>query len=275
MPTSRLPRSASRPSARAPPRVAQSTTCSARSELGDRLALGVRLQVLPGAVGAQRGAHGREQVAAPPHAGVHGQRHRDAVRAQRPGGRVALAGALLALGGHRHRAAAGRDALVGVGGQGGGVHEHAGLVQEAGLVRQPDAVVVGRAPHPGVRGDRHAELAGHLVGGLLRERRVAGDVEGHLEGEQVVGGVDLAAGEGLEVGRRRPLPGALLDVAVGQHVAAGDGAQRVDRCLGVLEGLQPVRPVHAGGDAGVEHSAAASRLPARTSCGRKWRPDSR
>ncbi|MFL6130332.1 MAG: hypothetical protein ACJ73E_14870, partial [Mycobacteriales bacterium] len=38
----------------------------------------------------------------------------------------------------------------------------------------------------GVRGDRRAELAGHLEGGPLREGRVAGDVEGHGEAEHVV-----------------------------------------------------------------------------------------
>ena len=75
-------------------------------------------------------------------------------------------------------------------------------------MRHTDAVVVGRAPHPGVRGDRDPELAGHLVGRLLRERRVAGHVEGHLERRPVVGGVDLAAGERLELRRVDHSPGA-------------------------------------------------------------------
>ena len=62
-------------------------------------------------------------------------------------------------------------------------------------------------------------------------------------------------------GRRRPLPGALLDVAVGQHEPAGDGAQRVDRGVGVLDRLQPVRPVHAGGDAGVDALDGGQQVP--------------
>ena len=61
-------------------------------------------------------------------------------------------------------------------------------------------------------------------------------------------------------GRRRPLPRGLLDVAVGQHVAAGDSAQRVDRGLGVLDGLQSVRPVHAGGDARVERLGGGEQV---------------
>src|SRR5580765_5225320 len=66
--------------------------------VGDRLLLGVRLEVLARAVGAQRRAHGAEQVAAPPHARVHRERDRDVVLAQLPRRWVALAGALLALG---------------------------------------------------------------------------------------------------------------------------------------------------------------------------------
>ena len=125
-------------------------------------------------------------------------------------------------------------------------------------MREPDAVVVRGAPHPGVRGDGHAELARDLVRRLLGERRVAGDVERHLEAQPVV--VEHAAGEGLEVRRGRPLPRGLLDVAVGQHVAAGDGAQRVDRGLRVLDGLQAVRPVHARGDARVERLGGGEQV---------------
>ena len=275
LPGSRLPRSAERPSAAAPPRVAQSTTCSARSEQWVMVSpFCVGLEVLAGAVGAQRGAHGGEQVAAPPHAGVHRQRHRDVVRAQRPGGRVALARALLALGGDGHGAAGGRDAVVGVGRQGGGVHEDARLVEEARLVREPDAVVVRRAPHPRVRGDGHAELARHLVRRLLGERRVAGDVEGHLEAQPVV--VEHAAGEGLEVRRRRPLPRAPAGCCR-RRARSGRGSVRsastaASACSTVCrpcdQSTHVVTPASSA-------SAAASRLPARTSCGRKCLPDSR
>ena len=158
----------------------------AQVAVGDRLALGVRLQVLPGPVRAERAAHRGEEVAAPPHAGVHGQRDRDVVVAQRPGRRVALAAALLALGGHRDGAAGGRDPLVRVLAERRGVHVDGLRGGEAVLVDEPDAVVVGGAPHAGVGGHRRAELAGHLERGPLREGRVAGDVEGHLEAEHVV-----------------------------------------------------------------------------------------
>ncbi len=119
-------------------------------------------------------------------------------------------------------------------------------------MREPDAVVVRRAPHPGVGGDGDAQLARHLVGRALRERRVAGDVERHLETEQVVVLVEAAAGERLEVGGGRPLPRRLLDVAVGEHEAAGHRAQGVHRRLGVAGGLQAVRPVDARGHARVD-----------------------
>ena len=55
-----------------------------------------------------------------------------------------------------------------------------------------------------------------------------------------------------EVLRRRPLPRALLDVPVGEHEAAGDRLQRVDGGVGVVDGLQPVRPVDGGGHARVD-----------------------
>ena len=55
-----------------------------------------------------------------------------------------------------------------------------------------------------------------------------------------------------EVGRRRPLPRPLLEVAVGEHEAAGHRLQRVDGGVGVVDGLQPVRPVDGRGHARVE-----------------------
>jgi hypothetical protein len=58
--------------------------------------------------------------------------------------------------------------------------------------------------------------------------------------------------EAAEVGRRRPLPRRLLEVAVGEHEAAGDGLQRVDGRLRVVDRLQPVRPVDGRRHAGVE-----------------------
>ena len=135
--------------------------------------------------------------------------------------------------------------------------------REAVLVDQPDAVVVRRAPDAGVRGHREPEVAGHLERRLLRERRVAGDVEGQLEAEHVAG-AGAASLEEVADGRvGGPLPRAGLDVAVGQHEPAGHRLQRVDRGVGVVDRLQPVRPVDGGGDAGLE------RLPApRAGCRR-------
>ena len=119
--------------------------------------------------------------------------------------RVALPGALLGFGRDRDGAAGGGDALVRVGGEGGRVHVDVFRGHEPVLVHQPDAVVVGGAPHPGVGGDGQAELAGHLEGRLLREGRVAGDVEGDLEAEHLVRGV--LAEERPEGGVGGPLQG--------------------------------------------------------------------
>ena len=49
-----------------------------------------------------------------------------------------------------------------------------------------------------------------------------------------------------------PLPRAGLDVAVGHDEPAGHRAQRVDRGLAVVDGVQVVRPVDGRGHAGVE-----------------------
>ena len=95
-------------------------------------------------------------------------------------------------------------------------------------------------PHPGVRADRDAELAGDLEGGLLGEGRVAGDIEGQLEAEQVIAAADVPGGEIAELRSRGPLGGRGLDVAVGQHEPAGHLPQRGHGGLGVLGGLQAV-----------------------------------
>ena len=171
---------------------------------------------------------------------------------QPPGRRVALAGALLALGGHRRGPAGRRDPVVGVAGESGRVDVDGLRGHEAALVHQPDAVVVRRAPDAGVRGDRNAELARDLEGSPLRERRVTGHVERHLETEHVVAGREAAADELAELRCRRPLPRTGLDVAVGQDEPAGNLRQRIDRRLGVLGRLQTVRPVHRCRHAGVD-----------------------
>ena len=174
-----------------------------------------------------------------------------------PGRGVALARALLGLRRHRDGPAGGGDAVVAVGGQRRGVDVDGVGLHEAVLVHQPDAVVVGRAPHAGVGGDGEAEVAGELEGRLLGEGRVAGDVEGELEAEHVAVGTAVAVEEGPDRGVGRPLPRGRLDVAVGEDEPARHRAQRVDGRLGVVDGLEAVRPVDGGGDPGLE------RVPGR------------
>src|SRR3954453_2357885 len=143
------------------------------------------LEVLPGPVRAQRRTHRREQVTAPPDAGVHRKRYRDVVAPDLPGRGVSLTGALLGLGGHRHRTAGRGDPLIGIGAERGRMHVDVLARHEAVLVHQPDTVVVGCAPDARVSGDRQPEIAGHLERRLLREAGVAGYVEGELESEKV------------------------------------------------------------------------------------------
>ena len=253
LPTSRLPRS-SRPSACAPPRVAHSTTCSARS------AAWVTVSPFRCASKCSRDrsapsvvAHRGEQVAAPPDAGVHGQRHRDAVPPHLPGGRIALSRTLFRLGGHRDRPAGGGDAVVGVGGQRGGVHVHGLGLHEAAVVHLPDAVVAGRTPHPGMGGDRQARGRGPP-----RTRAFSGNAGSPVTSnasctpfrDPCAVAVPLQERADRRVGR--PFPRAGLDVAVRQDVPAGHRLQRVDGGLRVVNRLQAVRPVDDGGDARFE-----------------------
>ena len=123
----------------------------------------------------------------------------------------------------------------------------------------PSSLVAPHTPAWVVTG--HAELARDLEGGLSGNSGVARDVEGHLEAEHVVLRAEAALHEGAEV-LDADHPTGLLDVAVGEHEAAGDGLERVDGGLGVVDRLQPVRPVDGGGHAGLERLRADSRLPA-------------
>ena len=152
--------------------------------------------------------------------------------------------------------------MVGVGGQRRGVHVDRLRGAEAVLVHVPDARVEGDAVHPGVRGDRHAHLPGHLERGLLRERRVvAGDVEGDREPLHVALAVEPADVEVPELRRGAPLPRALLDVPVGQHEPPARLLQGVGGGVGVLGRLQPVRPVHRGRHAGVDRLDGRQQVP--------------
>ena len=122
----------------------------------------------------------------------------------------------------------------------------------AAVVHLVDADVGGHGPHAGVRGDVHAEVAGDLEGRLLREALDAGQVEGDLEAEHVALAVDPAGVEVAELRSRRPLPRASEDVAVAEDEPPGYRLERVHRRVGVLGGPQAVRPVDAGGHAGVD-----------------------
>src|SRR5262249_6559544 len=124
---------------------------------------------------------------------------------------------------------------------------------ETVLVHEPDAVVGGDLPYPGVGGDRHAQFTRHLEGCLLREVRAGRrDVEGHLEAEHVVAAAEVPADKAAKLGGGRPLPGGCLDVAVAQDEPPGHLLERGQRSLGVIHRLQVVRPVHRGGHAGVD-----------------------
>ena len=147
--------------------------------------------------------------------------------------------------------------MVGVVRQRRRVHVDGLRRHEAVVVHEPDAGVVRGAPDAGVRGDRQAELPGDLEGRPLGERRVARDVERQLQAEQVAGLVTPPAQERLDRGVGGPLPGRGLDVAVRQDEPSRHRAQGVDGGLGVVDGLQAVRPVDGGGDAGLE------RVPGR------------
>ena len=75
-------------------------------------------------------------------------------------------------------------------------------------------------------------------------------VEGQLQTEHLRRG--HALDEAAELGGVGPLPRGTEQVAVGEHEPAGDAAQGVECSLAVVDGLQPVRPVDRGGDAGVD-----------------------
>ena len=224
------------------------------------VAFRVRLEVLARAVRAECRPHRREQVAAHPDTRVHRQRDRDVVGAQHPARRIALPAALLALRRDRHRAAGGRDALVGVTAQRGRVDVDGAGCGEPVLVHEPHAVIAGGSPDAGVGRHGRAEITGHLECGALGELGVARHVEGHLEPEHVVAARDATRDEVLELRLRRPLPRTSLDVPVGEDEAAGHRLERVNGCVGVLDRLQAVRPVHGGRDPGVERLDAGQQV---------------
>ena len=103
-----------------------------------------------------------------------------------------------------------------------------------------------------MRGHWHTEVTGDVEGRLLREALDTRQVKGDLEAEHVALAVDPAGIEVAELRRRRPLPCAREDVAVGEDKPARNRLERVHRRVGVLSGPQAVRPVDTGGHAGVD-----------------------
>ena len=117
------------------------------------------------------------------------------------------------------RTAGGGDAVVGVRRQGRRVHVACSGVMKpfSYISRMPSSFVAPQTPAWVVTGE--AEVAGDLERGLLRELRVAGDVEGQLQAEHVVA-------DGM-VARRTRKSGAVAHshgapgVAVAEHEPPG------------------------------------------------------
>ncbi len=226
----------------------------------DGLVLRVGLEVVARAVGAQRGAHGREVVRAPPDAGVHRQRGRDAVLANLPGRRIPLTRALLALARDRHSASGRGDLLVALGLEGGGVHVGDLGRHEPAVVHLLDADVGRRAPHSGVGRDAQPHVASLLEGGTFGEVLGAGHVEGDLQAEHVVRTREVLRDEAIELGGIHPVPGAPEVVAVAEHETAWNLVEGLQRRLGVLRRPQRMRPVERCRDSGVDRLECAEQV---------------
>src|SRR5947209_12440242 len=126
-----------------------------------------------------------------------------------------------------------------------------GRGHEAMRVHHADTLVFGDAPHAGVGSYRQVEVTRNLEGGLLGEGRVAGHVESNLHGQHIAAPVDAAPDEVGELGGLCPLPGSAEQVAVSEDEPAWNRFERIHRCIGVIDGLQAVRPVDRCGDASV------------------------
>ena len=123
---------------------------------------------------------------------------------------------------------------------------------EAVLVHEPDAVVVGGAPDAGVGGHRRRRARGpprtRPAPGTLGSPVTSKAIWKPSMSSPVIRRVTKSRNSGAADHSAR----RLLDVAVGEDEPARHRLQRVHRGVGVLDGLQPVRPVHRGGDAGVD-----------------------
>ena len=123
---------------------------------------------------------------------------------------------------------------------------------EPGVVHLHDRRVGGRTPDAGVRRHAQTELAGRFEGTALGELRCAGHVEGELQAQHVVRGVEVLGHEGSELGCVRPLPRSTEVVAIPQHEPAGDLTERLKRRLAVLGRAKAVRPVERRRHTGVD-----------------------
>ena len=229
--------------------------------VGHGLVPAVGLQVLAGAVRAQRGPHGGEQVGAPPDAGVHRQRDGDAVLAQLPGGRVALAGALLALGGHRRRAAGRRDPVVGVGRQAWPRARRScdGVMNPCSCMsRMPSSLVAPHTPAWVVTGTPRSRATSNAA--RSGNSGLPGTSKAIWKPSMSLPPPNRLVTKSRNSGVADHSHGPCLDVAVGEDEPPGHLLQRVHRGLRVVGGLQAVRPVHGGGHAGVDRLDRAQQV---------------
>ena len=103
-----------------------------------------------------------------------------------------------------------------------------------------------------MRGYGYIEFARDFECPALGEVVAIRHVECHLESEHVAAALNAADNEIAELGFGGPLPGSLLEVAIGQHEPTGYGLQRIHGRIRVLDSLQAMRPIDRRRHAGVE-----------------------
>src|SRR5579859_1189708 len=113
-----------------------------------------------------------------------------------------------------------------------------GRSHEAVFIHHADTMVFSDAPYTGVGCHRQIKVTGNLEGGLLGEGRIAGHVEGNLHAQHISTSVDATPDEVGELGSFRPLPGSTEQIAVSKDEPTRDGFERIDRRVGVFNGLQ-------------------------------------
>src|SRR5205085_804402 len=98
---------------------------------------------------------------------------------------------------------------------------------------------------------RQVEVTRNLEGGLFGEGRVAGHVEGNLHAQHISAPINTAPDEVGELRGLCPLPGSAKQIAVREDEPAWNRFERIDRRIGVFDGLQAMRPVNRCGDSSV------------------------